>query len=77
MTGTHRNCDIGAFRVISDPRPIEDGGYRKGAIINREELRNMLRPEYAGFTPGTILANMSGELFKVIQAKHKFELIPA
>ena len=65
--------DTDCYKVVYDP----DCGYCEGAFLNHMEVRNMLRPSYAGFSPGTILRDRTGQLFKVIFEQKKFKLIPA
>ncbi len=61
--------DADAFIVIYDPIPPEDGGFSRGALINREEMRHMLQPVCASFTVGTKLTNVAGEIYVVARRK--------
>ena len=60
--------DLDAYQVVSDPDPI--GGFPRGAIINGEELEQMLRPAYCSFTPGTLLKSGRGKLFEIVPIDH-------
>lgn len=61
--------DADAYIVIYDPIPVEDGGFKKGAVINREEMMNMLHPVCSSFTIGTKLTNKLGDVFVVVKGK--------
>ena len=59
--------DPDAYIIVNDPD--ETCGFRKGAVINREQLRLMLTAAYEAFTPGTTLTNKDGEMFKIVRVK--------
>ena len=58
----------GSFVIVYDPDV--DFGFRRGAIIDREELRCMLSPTNHCLTIGTRLKNVQGELFEVVKKKN-------
>ena len=60
---------LDAFIVVSDPTPVEEGGFKRGAVINREQLKYMLLETYMAFTPGTLLTNHAGDIFVVVIKK--------
>jgi hypothetical protein len=67
------------LQVVYDPIPIEDGGFRKGAIINLEQIRYMLWPSYDCLRVGTKFKNGRGQLFEIIYGKRggkKLVIIP-
>ena len=53
----------GYYCIITDPDPI--AGFSAGAMITKEEHKNMLR--FNCYTPGTILRGSGGKLWCVAQ----------
>jgi len=60
----HKQGLYGAgYCIITDPDPI--AGFSAGAMITKEEHKNMLR--FNCYTPGTILRGSEGKLWCVAQ----------
>jgi len=55
------------YHVISDPIPVEDGGFSCESIFSKIEHEEML--EHNSYTLETILRGAKGALWKVIQGK--------
>jgi hypothetical protein len=73
-----QETDRAKYRPSFDPRgyvvledPDEIGGFRKGAVINREQVRYMLLPSIRGFTVGTLLRNKQGDLFTILNGENR------
>lgn len=60
---------MSAYIIIYDPIPLCDGGFRPGASISVEEMRDMLMASICAFSVGTIVRNKAGETYKVARAK--------
>ena len=54
-----------AYIVVYDPIPIDEGGFRVGALIGREEMKDMLTAAICAFRIGTVVKSSSGEIFTV------------
>jgi len=63
----NRHMNHKAYILVSDPLPVEDGGYSPGAKF--EGLDLFMFPN--SFTPGTILRDKrSGAMYKIYRRKN-------
>ena len=60
---------MSAYTIIYDPIPLCEGGFRPGASIGVEEMRDMLMASICAFRVGTLVKNKAGDTFQVVRAK--------
>jgi hypothetical protein len=56
------------LRIDHDPRPIDDGGFRPGALFSLGDIRDMVRLSY--LTNGVVITNIStGQRYTLIDKR--------
>ena len=58
-----------SYIVVYDPIPLCEGGFRPGACIGVEEMKDMLMASICAFRVGTLVKNRAGVIFQVVRAK--------
>ena len=53
--------------MVYDPIPVEDGGFKKGSVMTKKQLKCMLQPEFRALAVGTILEDLHGRQFTIDQ----------
>ena len=62
-------ANMASYIIVYDPIPLCEGGFRPGARIGVEEMKDMLQASICAFRVGTLVKNKAGVIFTVAYKK--------